>query len=55
MTLVLIDPPGAFDDLATWQRYLRDLRTLPNDTVLKAELIETAEAHIEAKRRRSLH
>jgi hypothetical protein len=52
MMLVLIDPPGPFDTLQTWQRHLRDLRTLPDGTLLRSELIQTAEAHIEAKRRR---
>jgi hypothetical protein len=53
MTLVvMIDPPGPFDTLQTWRRHLRDLRSLSDDMVLKAELIESAVAHIEVKRRR---
>jgi len=48
--LVLIDPPGPFDTLATWQRHLAECRRLPADTMLKAELIETAEAHIREAR-----
>jgi hypothetical protein len=49
MTLVLIDEPGPFDDLATWARHLKVVQSLPDDTVLKAELIESAVAQIEAK------
>jgi hypothetical protein len=43
MTLVLVDPPGPFDTLATWRRHLAALRCLPPDTLLRAELIESAE------------
>jgi hypothetical protein len=42
----MLDPPGPFDTLATWQRYLADVRRLPDDTLLKAELIEAAEAAV---------
>jgi hypothetical protein len=46
MTLVLLDPPGPFDTLATWKRHLAYVRSLPPDTLLRSELIEAAEAHI---------
>jgi hypothetical protein len=35
--------------LATWARHLKVVQSLPADTVLRSELIATAEAHIEAK------
>ena len=47
MTLVLIDPPSPFDTLATWQHHLHALRSLPDDTVLKAQMVEAAEAQID--------
>jgi hypothetical protein len=43
----MIDPPGPFDTLATWQRHLAEYRRLlPADTILKSELIEAAEEAI---------
>jgi hypothetical protein len=47
MTLVLIDPPSPFDTLETWQRHLADVRRLPDDTLLKAEMVEAAEEQID--------
>jgi hypothetical protein len=46
MRLCLIDPPGPFDTLATWLNHLEVLRRLPADTLLRDEMIRTAEAHI---------
>src|SRR6266446_8551136 len=46
MTLVMLDPPGPFDTLATWERHLAYLRCLPADTLLRDEMLRTAEAHI---------
>jgi hypothetical protein len=53
MRLCLIDPPSPFDDLATWQRHLVDVRRRPDDTVLKSELINTAKEAIESRTNRS--
>jgi hypothetical protein len=47
MTLVLIDPPSPFAPLATWERHLAVVRRLPGDTLLKAEMVEAADAQIE--------
>jgi hypothetical protein len=46
MTLVMLDPPGPFDTLATWERHLAYVRRLPPDTLLRAELIQDAEEAI---------
>jgi hypothetical protein len=53
MTLVLIDPPSPFEPLATWRRHLDECRRLPDDTLLKAELIKTAKEAIESRTNRS--
>jgi hypothetical protein len=47
MTLVLIDPPTPVDTLAIWRHHLADVRRLPDDTVLKAEMVEAAEEQID--------
>jgi hypothetical protein len=52
MTVVLIDPPSPFDDVATWERHLADVRRLPDDTLLKAELVEAAEEAVARRRDR---
>jgi hypothetical protein len=46
MRLCLIDEPTPFDTLATWQRYVADVRRLPDDTLLKSEMLRTAEEAI---------
>jgi hypothetical protein len=43
MRLSLIDPPSPFDDLATWERHLADVRRLPDDVALR-EAIEASRA-----------
>jgi hypothetical protein len=50
MTLVLIDPPSPFATLATWQRHLAYVRGLPDDTLLKAELVEATEEAVARRR-----
>jgi hypothetical protein len=50
MTLVLIDPPSPFDNLATWQRHLVDVRRRPDDTVLKSETLRIAEEAVARRR-----
>jgi hypothetical protein len=46
MRLCLIDEPSPFDTLATWQCHLEECCRLPADTMLKSELIRTAEEAI---------
>jgi hypothetical protein len=46
MTLCLIDPPGPFDALVTWQNHLAEVLRLPDDVLLKAEMVEAAEEAI---------
>jgi hypothetical protein len=41
--IYLIDSPTPFDTLETWQRHLADVRRLPDGTLLKSELVRTAE------------
>jgi hypothetical protein len=57
MRIYLIDPPGPFDTLATWERHLAYVRSLPPDTLLRAELIQDAEEAIAliGVGRRTLH
>jgi hypothetical protein len=38
--------------MQTWEDYLADLKSLPNNTVLKKEMIESAEYWIKVKRHR---
>jgi hypothetical protein len=38
--------------LATWERHLADVQRLPDDTLLKAELIEGAEEAVARRRDR---
>jgi len=53
MTHWLVEPPGAFTDtLETWERYLTELRSLPNSTVTRGA-IESAEATIAMKKAHS--
>jgi hypothetical protein len=42
MQFALIDEPSPFASLKAWH-HLRDLRTLGDDVVLKAEMIEVAQ------------
>ncbi len=49
MTLVLIDEPSPWDTLATWQDHLAAVLRLPDDTLLKAEMVEAAEARPERR------
>jgi hypothetical protein len=42
MRLCLIDEPAPFGTLATWRRHLAEVRRLPNDVMLKAELVQAA-------------
>lgn len=50
---LLDDQPGLYSDtLETWERYLSELRRLPDSVRNKEDLIESAEQVI-ARRRRS--
>jgi hypothetical protein len=42
MTDTLIDPPGAWAPLETWEAFLRELEGLPADRPLRAQLIRRA-------------
>jgi hypothetical protein len=46
----IIDPPARSAPLQTWERHLQFLRSLPDGTVLKNELISTAEQRIAEKK-----
>jgi hypothetical protein len=46
MQIYLIDEPSPFTTLVTWERHLAALRLLPADTLLRDEMLRTAEAHI---------
>jgi hypothetical protein len=46
MRIYLIDPPGPFDSHEVWERHLAAVRRLPDDTLLEAEMVETAEAAV---------
>lgn len=48
---MLVDDPGAFDTLATWERHLTDLKKLPKDILGKAGMIKTAKEIIAWKRK----
>ena len=48
------DPPGFGSTLATWERHLQMLESLPGDTLDKKEAIEGAKQVIENKRRSGL-
>jgi len=40
---VMVDEPGAFDPLETWESHLTDLKRLPKNTALRDEMIARAE------------
>ena len=46
MQFVLIDEPSPFDTLEVWQRHLEEMKGLPDDVFLKAEIIKAAEEMI---------
>lgn len=47
----IIDPPGPFSTREMWERHLSELRKLPQNTLLRREMIATAEREIARKRR----
>jgi hypothetical protein len=48
--LAVIDPPSPYDTLETWERYLRELKKLPENVLLGQESIAEAEHEIRRKR-----
>lgn len=46
---VMVDEPGPFASLATWERHLASLEALPDRTLLKQQMVEVAKAVIEKK------
>jgi hypothetical protein len=51
---VMVDPPGRFDTLETWEQYLKELReNVPDSAFNKQSEIEYAERIIAEKRRGS--
>jgi hypothetical protein len=55
MRLVMVDEPSPFATLEVWERHLADLKALPIDTVLRPEMIMSAEKMITRKRRQQWH
>jgi hypothetical protein len=51
--VAMIDSPGPFSSLATWEQYLSELRALPANTIDRDHLIECAEQTIARKRQES--
>jgi hypothetical protein len=49
---VMMDGPGPFSMLATWQQHLKDVKALPDSALNKRDLIEWAERWIDIKRRK---
>jgi hypothetical protein len=47
---LLIDPSAVSDTLAMWEDYLREPMALPDEVVLRAELIADAQEVIAEKR-----
>ena len=41
-----LSEPSPLADVATWERHLAAVRRLPDDTLLKAEMVEAAEAAV---------
>jgi hypothetical protein len=52
--IYLIDPPSPFATLETWERHLTYLKSLPDDALLKREMLQTAEETIRLKKSNSL-
>ena len=48
---VLIDEPSRFDTRETWERHLAELKAMPEDVALRAEMIDTAERVLAQKQR----
>jgi hypothetical protein len=48
---VMIDPPGPFSSLTTWEQHLAEVKTLPPNTLQRDQLIDEAEQMIARKRR----
>ena len=49
--IVMIDEPSPFDTRETWERHLEQLKALPDDVALKAEMISDAEEMLARKQR----
>jgi hypothetical protein len=47
---VLIDPPGPYDTLETWERHLSELERLPENVYLRKKLIKKARQKVAEKR-----
>ena len=43
MKIFMIDGPSPFASVETWERHLADLKSLPDDTLMKSGMIKQAE------------
>lgn len=46
MTIRLIDPPSPFDPVEDWKKFLREMKSLPQDATVK-EYVKLAEDEIQ--------
>ena len=48
--LILVDPPSPFDALETWEQFLKEIESWPDNVMLKDELARKAKLMIGKKR-----